>query len=76
MDGALRAVSERNVAEAEKHVRIGERNIARQRELISRLERDGHDSAEARKLLAKFEELQAMYLAERDRLWRDIAEHG
>jgi hypothetical protein len=73
MNGAILAVLKRNLAEAIAHVRIGERNITKQRELMSRLERDGHGLAEARKLLAKFEELQAMYVAECDRLLSEIA---
>jgi hypothetical protein len=46
-----------------RHVATGERNIARQHEIVARLERDGHSSLEARWLLAYFEELQHMHIA-------------
>jgi hypothetical protein len=40
---------------ARRHVAMGERNIARQRD--AELERDGHDSLDAERLLADFEKL-------------------
>lgn len=45
----------------------------RQREIVAELERDGHDVSEARKLLVQFEELQAMHVADRDRLIDELA---
>ena len=53
---------------ARRHVAIGERNIARQRETVARLESSCHNSLVARGLLASFEELQNMHIAHRDRL--------
>ena len=44
-----------HLAQAQRHLSMGEEVIARQRRVISRLERDGHDSGEARRLLALFE---------------------
>jgi hypothetical protein len=41
--------------------------------LIAKLERGGHDSFQARKLLALFEEMQAMYISDRNRLRRAFA---
>ena len=61
-----------HLAEAERHVVQGERNIARQRNVLATLERDGHDAGQARKLLATFEELQAMHIADRDRLREEL----
>jgi hypothetical protein len=57
-----------------RHVAIGETNIARQREIVARLERGGHNSLEARSLLASFEEIQDMHIAHRDRLEIALAE--
>jgi len=57
--------AERNVAESTMHV--VERNA-----LVVRLERDGWDTANARQLLKLFEESRALYLAERDRLRREL----
>jgi hypothetical protein len=59
---------------ARRHVASGERNIARQRELVARLERDGHNSQEAKRLLALFGELQKFHIAGRDRLEKALAE--
>ena len=58
-----------------RHVATGERNIARQREIVATLERDGHSSLlDAKWLLASFEELQNMHIAHRDRLEKTLAE--
>ena len=57
-----------------RHVAIGEANIARQREIVAQLERGGHNSLEARSLLASFEEIQDMHVAHRNRLEIALAE--
>jgi two-component sensor histidine kinase len=59
---------------ARRHVAMGERNIARQREIVAGLERDGHDSLNSKQLLGYFEELQNMHIAHRDRLEKVLAE--
>ncbi len=46
----------------------------RQREILARLERGGHNSREAKRLLATFEEIQDMHVAHRDRLEKALAE--
>lgn len=68
-----RAALERRLAEAEKHILAGERHLTRQREIVAELERDGHDIGEAQKLLASFEGLQEMHVADRDRLRKKLA---
>jgi hypothetical protein len=40
----------------------------------ARLERDGHDSLDSKRLLGYFEELQNMHIAHRDRLEKTLAE--
>ena len=40
------------LVQAERHVTLGEHHIARQREIIAKLERNGHDSTKAKELLA------------------------
>jgi hypothetical protein len=59
---------------ARRHVAMGERHIARQREIVAKLERDGHDSLDSKRLLGFFEELQNMHIAHRDRLVKMLAE--
>lgn len=53
---------------------LGEQHIARQRQIVSELARDGHDTQLAETLLAEFEKNQAMHVAHRDRLRRQLAE--
>jgi hypothetical protein len=63
-----------NLALAEEQVALGAKHVARQREIIAELERDGHDTTRACASLTEFEELQAMHVAERDRLLRELHE--
>lgn len=56
------------LAQAERHVADGEKTVARQREIVARLERDGHDASTARELLSAFEESLVMHKADRERL--------
>jgi hypothetical protein len=64
----------RHLAEAEEHIATGDKNIARQRDLIAQLERDGHDTTSATTFLHEFEQLQAQHIAERERLLRELGE--
>jgi arginine repressor len=64
---------EQHLAQAREHIAIGEKNIARQTEIVADLERDGHDVTAARQLLAQFEELQALHIADRNRLEKELA---
>jgi hypothetical protein len=68
-----RATLETFLQQAEEHVALGEQHIARQREIVSELARDGHDTEMAETLLAQFENNQAMHTAHRDRLRRELA---
>jgi hypothetical protein len=61
--------------QAEDRVRQGEEHIRHQQRIIAELERDAHDSAMARQLLATFEDIQALHVAGRDRLIRALAEY-
>jgi len=61
-------------SKARRHVATGERNIARQREIVAKLERGGHNSQEAKWLLASFEEIQNLHITHRDRLEKALAE--
>ena len=63
---------EGHLAQAERHVTLGENHITRQRELIVQLHRDALDIAEAAQLLVQFRELQALHVADRDRLRKQL----
>jgi hypothetical protein len=67
-----RAMVEASLAQAERHVGEGARRVERQREIVADLNRDGHDAEEALRLLKQFKDLQAMNIADRDRLQRQI----
>jgi hypothetical protein len=58
----------------QRNIATGDKNIARQRDLIAQLERDGHDTASAKTFLHEFEQLQAMHIAEREQLLRELSE--
>ena len=66
------AMLENRLAQAERDVSQGQRHIAQQRELIAKLERDGHDTKQAIELLHQFEQLQEMHVADRDRLRKEL----
>jgi hypothetical protein len=68
-----------HLALAREHVARGEGIIERQRTIIANLERDRHSElyvSQARALLSEFESIQAMHIADRDRLERELAERS
>jgi hypothetical protein len=70
-----RAILEHHLSLTEEHVALSKIHIARQRELIGELERDGHAqlAETAKQLLALFLEFDAMHVAYRDRLRRELS---
>jgi hypothetical protein len=58
----------RHLEQAEAHVAQGVRHIERQRQIVADLERGGHDAERAREALKLFEDMQALHVANRDRL--------
>jgi hypothetical protein len=63
---------QRHLQQAEAHVAMGAEHIWQQRERLSQLEREGHDTFRTRALLAQFEDLQDMHIAHRDRLLQQL----
>ena len=57
-----------HLAMAERHIADGEKILADRRSRIERVRAIGHDTAEAEKALADFEEAQTVYIADRERL--------
>ncbi|WFU37586.1 hypothetical protein QA640_24240 [Bradyrhizobium sp. CB82] len=55
-----------HLAEAEQHVALGKRHIARQVEIIDELARAGHDTGLALDVLDSYRQLQVSHLAHRD----------
>jgi len=69
-----RATIEQHLTLAEKHVAQSIAHVARQRELVAKLEREGHDTLLATDTLAQFEGLLDLHIADRDRLRRALSE--
>ena len=59
--------------QAQKHIEMSDRHIARQTELVAELDRDGHDTTMARKLLAKFQDLRQRHIETQNRLMNQLA---
>jgi uncharacterized coiled-coil protein SlyX len=75
--GAMdRAVWQEHLAQTEWRIVEAEKRVARQREIVAELERDGRRATAARGLLAAFERLLAMHLADRQRLRRELGVSG
>jgi len=60
------------LAKADRNVREGERDVARQLQVVDDLERNGLDTGEAKELLLQFEEMLATCIADRNRLRRQV----
>jgi hypothetical protein len=71
-----RRIMEMALEQAKRHAASGEVDIARQRGVADQLERHGHDAKLAWELLQTFEQLQAMHVAEIERLIRELAQLG
>jgi hypothetical protein len=67
-----------HLAQAEGQVALGEAHIARQREILANLTRDGQTEAAGRaaELLAQFEQTQTLHVSDRDRLRLELAENS
>ena len=65
---------ERYLRKALQHVAVGQRLVDRQRALLATLEEHGHATHNARKLLHQFEDVQAMHVADCDRLVDELAQ--
>ena len=62
------------IAETERHINLGEQHLARQRQIIAELERDGHDASQARHLLRTFEDTQALHAVDLERLYFELGQ--
>jgi hypothetical protein len=68
-----KSLIERHLALAQRDVIEGEASIARQREIVFRLQLDELDCEEALHLLDGFIELQVMHVAEKERLQKELS---
>ncbi|WP_439370929.1 hypothetical protein [Bradyrhizobium sp. DASA03120] len=67
-----RTMLQEHLAMAERHVALGEKHLVKQEALIAELDRDGHDTLDALKLLATMRATQRLHLQHRDRLLSEL----
>jgi hypothetical protein len=65
---------QRHLQEAEEHILLGRHHIARQMHIVAKLERDGHNTNAARRLLATYGEMQEAHEADRDWIKKELIE--
>jgi hypothetical protein len=70
----IRSMLTSHLGQAERHVAQGKVIIGKQRSLVAELERDGHDTAEARGLLATFLDIQRLHEEDFARITRELRE--
>jgi len=63
-----------HLVRARRHVADGREHIAKQHVIIARLEAQGHDTAKARDSLRLFEEMQALHVADCERLEKALVD--
>jgi hypothetical protein len=68
-----RAMLQQHLAEAERHASAGLRHLSRQETLIAELDRDGHDTTEARKVLATLRTTQSLHEQDVERILGELA---
>ncbi|HUQ08809.1 MAG TPA: hypothetical protein VM146_00740 [Steroidobacteraceae bacterium] len=71
-----RTMIAQHLALAEAHAAQGARHVARQREIVDELARDGHDNRLATELLWTFETTQACHVSDVSRLKKELEEFG
>jgi len=59
---------------AERHVALARRIVSSQKRVVAELHRDAHPTRMARKILASYEALLQLHVADRDRLKKELSE--
>jgi hypothetical protein len=72
LSDAQKALLQRRLAQVERDVAGSERAVARQRNIIVMLERDGTNATTARELLVCFQETLEAHVTDRDQLRREL----
>jgi hypothetical protein len=70
---ANRATALRHLELANRHVSQGRQRVDRQAALITRLERDGHDTKQGKMLLEEMKITLALQIEDRDRILENLA---
>jgi hypothetical protein len=61
---------------AERHVSQGRERVHKQAALLARLERDGHNTEQAKSLLEQLERALSLQIESRDRIQRELDTAG
>jgi len=69
-----RARLQQHLVDAEQHVADGAQHITKQESLIAQLDRDGHDTMEAKKVLDTLRRTQALLVERRNHILRELAQ--
>jgi hypothetical protein len=69
-----RVQAARHLKLARRQVAEGRQRIAKQQELVARLERNGHDAKQANALLSQFEETLTLQKENLDRIKQEVGE--
>jgi hypothetical protein len=71
---AQREIAREHLELANMHVAGGRQRVRAQRHLLAKLERDGHDTHQSKRLLEQFEATLAFQVEHRDRILREVTE--
>lgn len=75
-DGIDRSLLLAQLISTERHITAASRNVLRQQTIIQELQRRGDDTSYAQSLLHRLEEMQAMRIADRDRMRAALGDSG
>lgn len=65
-----------HLAQAERHIALGDQHLARQEALIAELDCNGHDTDGAKQVLATMRQSQALHVDARDRILGELNDLG
>lgn len=65
-----------HLEKARSHVAEGDSHIAKQKIILAEFQRDGHDMADARRLLDNFEDSQKAHVADLERILDELDKLG
>lgn len=65
-----------HLALAERHILEGEQRLLRQQELIAELDRDGHDTGQARIVLTTLQDTQFLHYQDRELILSELGQVG
>ena len=69
-------IGRRHLELANRHVAEGQKRVDAQITLVVKLDRDGHDTRQAKKLLEQFEQILALQIEHRNRIVQELGADG